>query len=141
MQFLNTQDRTSATARDYYWTEDNVNFIRKKLNQVLKRYFKQTIVFSDINIRRIMQNVMEERYESVAEMNTRVIMILSNDFKNNQTEKRKHLKWAKVYKQSQKLCDPSGLFCKIGPGIASQTVCTNKKCKVGTGNLLFYPQN
>lgn len=90
-----------------YFDEDNIRFIQRKATEVLSREFTQNILFSRGDIVRIMERALVNgRIEPVPRMNQRVIMFLTNEFRNHQIEVDKHLKWEAGYVLSQRLYDP-----------------------------------
>src|SRR4051812_10302405 len=86
-----------------YFSEDNIVFIQHKIIHVLGLEFTQKILVDRSSIIRIMQRVLEERLESIPRMNQRVIMYITNEFRNHQIDANKHLKWESGYIQSQRL--------------------------------------
>lgn len=90
-----------------YLDEDNIQFIQKKIIEVLKREFKQDILVNRSSIIRIMQRILEERIETVPKMNQRVIMTITNEFRVHQLDVNKHLQWEAHYTTSQLLYDPT----------------------------------
>jgi len=90
-----------------YFDEDNIQFIQKKIVEVLKREFKQEILIDRASIIRVMSRVLEERIEPVVKMNQRVVMTICNEFRVHQLQVDKHLKWEAHYFSSQQLYDPT----------------------------------
>lgn len=92
---------------DNYFDQDNIDFIQKKIIDVLHYEFQQSIVIPKRDIVRLMQRVLEERLESIPKMNQRVIMYATNDFRTHQIQANKHLSWESNYVYSQRLYDPT----------------------------------
>lgn len=92
---------------DGLFTKRNIDFVRAKISEVLGREYVQKIIVDDASIVRIMQRVVEERLEPVPSMNQRVIMYITNEYRNHQGELHKHMNWEDHYKSSQKLYDAS----------------------------------
>lgn len=92
---------------DGYFDNDNIEFIRSKIAEVLKREYVQYINVDRASVIRIMQRVIEERPEPVVKMNQRVVMYICNEFRNHQDTIHKHSKWEEHYRESQKLYDPT----------------------------------
>lgn len=90
-----------------YFDEDNMVFIQQKIIHVLGLEFKQKIIVDRASIVRVMQRVLEERLESIPKMNQRVIMYITNEFRNHQLDANKHLKWEAHFVASQRLHDES----------------------------------
>ena len=90
-----------------YLDEDNIQFIQKKIVEVLKREFKQDILIDRASIIRVMARILEERIEPVVKMNQRVVMTICNEFRVHQLQVDKHLKWEAHYSSSQQLYDPT----------------------------------
>jgi len=97
-----------AAINEGYFDDDNISFIQQKVSEVLHREYYQTVIMGRSDIIRIMQRVLEERRENIPRMNQRVIMYLTNDFRDHQTQVNKHLNWEKGFAYSQKLIDPIG---------------------------------
>lgn len=92
---------------DGYFDNDNIEFVRSKIAQVLKREYIQLVNIDRGSVIRIMQRVMEERPEPVVKMNQRVIMYICNEVRNHQATVHKHSNWEEHYRESQKLYDPT----------------------------------
>jgi len=77
--------------RDYtFFTPRNVAYISKILSETMAKQFKQKIVFTDSSIMREMQRVFEERYETIPQMNRRVMLGLLRNAKNQYMEAAKN---------------------------------------------------
>jgi hypothetical protein len=92
---------------DGFFDNDNIEYIRRKTADVLHGEFYQTILFDRASVIRVMQRVLEERLEPVPKMNQRVIMYLTNEYRNHTGQIHKHLKWEEHYIESQRLYDPT----------------------------------
>ena len=92
---------------DGYFDEDNIEFIRKKVADVLAREFKQRFNLDRASVIRIMQRILEERPEIVPKMNQRVIMSLCSEIRLHQYDANNALKWMHYYPMSQLLYDSS----------------------------------
>lgn len=92
---------------DGFVYDDNIEFIRSKVAEVLKREFVQTIIMDRASVVRVMQRVLEERLESIPKMNQRVIMYLTNEYRNHQFQARRNLNFEEHYVESQRLYDPT----------------------------------
>lgn len=90
-----------------YFDEDNIRFIQKKIIEVLKRKFKQEILFDRGSIVRLMERALLDRIETIPRMNQRVVMYAVNEFMVHELQVDKHLKWEAHYVQSQRLYDPT----------------------------------
>ena len=71
---------------------ENVDFVQKKIIEILLNEFSQRIEVDVPSILRVMQRVMEERIEHVPRMNERVTMYICNEVRNHQYQITKHLK-------------------------------------------------
>ena len=89
-----------------FFSEENIRFVLQKSIQVLNGEFFQEIHFERPGVIRVMDRVVNERLESVPKMNQRVVMYLTNEFRNYQAEVNKHLNWQENYVHSQRLYDP-----------------------------------
>ncbi len=98
-----------------YFDEDNIRFIQRKIIEVLKREFKQTILFDRASIIRLMERVAIERLDPIPKMNQRVVMYATNEFRVHQLDVNKKLKWEEFYTLSQRLYDPSVESSKYDP--------------------------
>jgi hypothetical protein len=92
---------------DGFFYDDNIEFIRNKVAEVLGWEFVQTIVMDRASVIRVMQRVLEERLESIPFMNQRVIMYLCSEYRWHSYTTRKHLNWEEKYIESQRLYDPT----------------------------------
>lgn len=118
-----------------YFDDDNIEFIRSKTADILKKQFTQDIIFDRASVIRVMQRVIEERRESVPKMNQRVIMYLCDEFRDHQINVNKHLRWEENYIESQRIYDPT---LSRGPDIYSIKLANRLgKPRVG-GTQRFY---
>jgi len=90
-----------------YLDEDNIQFIQKKITEVLKREYIQDILVDRGSIIKIMARIVEERIEPVPKMNQRVVMTICAEFRRHQLEVDRNLKWEAHYTVSQALYDPT----------------------------------
>jgi hypothetical protein len=119
-----------------YFDEDNIVFLQRKIKEVLKREFKQDILFDRASVIRLMERALIERVDTVPFLNQRVIMYATNEYRVYQLDVSKHLKWEAHYTLSQRLYDPSVEIIRYDP----QTVYPPNrlgKQKVG-GTTRFY---
>lgn len=133
---INPQTLTQQSVPPGYFNMKNVLFIQNAVADVLNREFVQRITVPPGDIVRIMQRVIEERLETIPRMNQRVIMYLTNEFRNHQIQRDKHMRWEEFYVQSQRLYDPTVGSVRTDP----QTIkLPNRlgKLKVG-GTQRFY---
>src|SRR5438034_5916473 len=86
-----------AAIPEGFFDYDNICFMQQKISELLHREFYQTIVVQHNDIIRVMQWVLSERRENIPKMNQRVIMTITNDFRNHQIDVNKHLKWEEGY--------------------------------------------
>lgn len=89
-----------------FFASDNVQFIKKKVGEILKRTYGKEIVFSDASVKMIQLRIWRQQLQAVPLMNERVIMELTSEFRNDQTQVNKHLTWEEGYWASQLLYDP-----------------------------------
>jgi restriction endonuclease len=92
---------------DGFFENDNIEFIRQKVADVLKLQYHQAVNIDKASIVRIMQRILERRLETIPMMNQRVIMECTNEFRNYQAQLEKHMKWEEHYIESQRLYDPT----------------------------------
>lgn len=90
-----------------YFDEDNIRFIQDRIKSVLKREFYQDILIDRASIIRVMERVVLERREVIPKMNQRVVMYITNEFRNHQKDVNNHLNWEEHYVESQRLYDPT----------------------------------
>lgn len=95
--------KTLASVPEGYFSDENVKFVQNKATEVLRREFKQDILFNRGGVVRIMERVIDERRECVPRMNQRAVMYLTNEFRVHSLNVDKHLKWEAQYVNSQKL--------------------------------------
>jgi len=101
----NPQTMYKGSVPDGYFGNENVLFIQNKITEVLSRQFKQKIKVPKGDITRILQRIIEERLESIPKMNERVVMTITNDFRNHQQERKRNMRWEEFYPLSQSLMD------------------------------------
>ena len=92
---------------DGFFDAENVDFVRNKAAELLRREYTQDINFDKASVIRIMQRILGERVEPVPKMNQRVLMTLTNEFRISQMDLRKKMKWEEHYIESQRLYDPT----------------------------------
>jgi hypothetical protein len=119
-----------------YFDEDNIVFVQRKIREVLKREFKQNILFDRASVIRLMGRSLLDRVDTVPFLNQRAIMYGTNEYRNYQLEVDKNLKLEAHYVLSQRLYDPSVEVIRYDP----QTVFKPNRLgdlKVG-GTTRFY---
>ena len=89
-----------------FYDEDNIRFVQDKIRTVLKRVYKQDILFDRGGVIRLMERALLDRLETVPKMNQRAVMFATNEFMVHQLNVDKHLKWEAGYFLSQQLYDP-----------------------------------
>lgn len=120
---------------DGVFDNDNIEFLRMRAAEILKGEFVQTINFDRASVIRIMQRVMAERLEPVPRMNERVLMYLTNEYRNHQADLHKKMKWEEHYVESQRLYDPT---VERGPDLENIKLANRLgKPRVG-GTVRFY---
>lgn len=92
---------------DGFFDNDNIEFLRTKIANVLAREYVQRINVDRSSVVRIMQRVIGERAEPVVKMNERVVMYICNEYRVHQGYVHKHANWEEHYIESQRLYDPT----------------------------------
>jgi len=100
---------------DGFFCKDNLSFIQNMITHVLKREFSQNVIISEADIKKVMQRVMGERMESVPKMNQRVIMYITNEFRDHQLDVNKHLRWDENKHFAETLYDPISCNLRADP--------------------------
>lgn len=78
-----------------FFTKENVSTISRLVTETIaKSYTARKVIVPDSHIVRFMQIVQEERPESVAKMNQRVVMDLVRSFLNHVEEQERANNWA-----------------------------------------------
>ncbi len=98
-----------------YFDGDNVNFIQKKIIEILHQNFTQDIMIPKGDIKKIMLRILAERLEEIPMMNQRVIMTIVNEFRNHEIDVRKRLWWSERSKYTQILQDPTEGVARYDP--------------------------
>ena len=98
-----------------YFDNDNVDFIQKKIIEVLHQNFTQDIMISKGDIKKIMLRILSERLEEIPMMNQRVIMTIVSEFRNHEIAVRKRLWWSERSKYTQILQDPTEGVARYDP--------------------------
>jgi hypothetical protein len=121
---------------DGYFDNDNVEFLRNKISDILNLEFRQKINVDRASVIRIMQRVLEERLEPIPRMNQRTVMYVTNEFRDHNLEANRNLKWEAHYVESQRLYDPT---TERGPDLYNIKITDKlgKNGKIG-GTQRFY---
>jgi len=98
-----------------YFDDDNVDFIYKKIIEVLHQNFTQDILIPKGDIKKIMLRILAERLEEIPMMNQRVIMSIVSEFRNHELDVRKKLWWSERSKYALSLQDPTEGVAKYDP--------------------------
>ena len=98
-----------------YFDNDNVDFILKKIIEVLHQNFTQDIMIPKCDVKKIMLRILAERLEEIPMMNQRVIMTIVNEFRNHEIDVRKRLWWSERSKYTQILQDPTEGVARYDP--------------------------
>jgi hypothetical protein len=91
-----------------FFTQENTDFLQKKIIEVLKRDYTKDIVIDKNSILRIMQRIIEGRLESIPRMNQRVVMEICSEFRQYQVDMNRKMQWESNYIESQKIYDMVG---------------------------------
>lgn len=89
-----------------YFDDDNIEFIQDKVDEILFREFNNHVRMDRSSVVARMTFMLEQHRETVPKMNERVIMSLTNEFRNYQILINKHLGWEEDYVLSQRLYNP-----------------------------------
>lgn len=118
----------------FFFSEKNLSFLQDKIRSILKREFNEDIIIDIPSIIRVCERVVEERLESDAKMNQRVVMYLTSEYRNHYLDTVKKLKWAENFYKSSQLFDPN---YNKGPFLDFKLKPRLKEQQVG-GTLQFY---
>ena len=118
-----------------YFDNDNVEFLRNKVREVLRREFVQDVNVGRDSVVRVMQRVLEERRETVPRMNERVVMYITNEVRVHQLEVNRNLKWEAHFVESQRLYDPT---TERGPDLGSIKLANRLGRPMVGGTLRFH---
>ena len=98
-----------------YFDDDNVDFIHKKIIEILHQNFTQDIMVPKGDIKKIMLRILAERLEEIPMMNQRVLMTIVNEFRNHEIDVRKRWWWAERSKNTQMLQDSTEGVARYDP--------------------------
>ena len=98
-----------------YFDNDNVDFIHKKIIEILHQNFTQDIMVPKGDIKKIMLRILAERLEEIPMMNQRVLMTIVNEFRNHEIDVRKRWWWAERSKNTQMLQDSTEGVARYDP--------------------------
>lgn len=104
---------SSSVASTGFFDADNVAFVQSKATQVLAREFRQRIVFDVASVKRVMMRVYSELLETVPQMNERVVMELTHEFRNHQLLTDQRLRYEEGYVASQMLFNPISKVAQV----------------------------
>jgi hypothetical protein len=90
-----------------YFTKENIDFLSRKITQMIHKDITTDVVIDTGSIVRVMQRILEQRLEDIPKMNQRVIMSIVSEYLDYQIDVNKKLNWADAYVFSQRLYDPS----------------------------------
>lgn len=76
-----------------YFTPRNVDFLKRKIHESLSKEFRHVPQIKDDDLLRTMRRIAVERREALPFMNERVIMYITNSFKNNQQLIKNQKEW------------------------------------------------
>ena len=77
-----------------FFTRENIEFISNKVTDILAKEYNGKVVIPSSSIMREMQTQYEDRVDTIAKMNQRVIMELVRSFRNYQSEITRASYWA-----------------------------------------------
>jgi len=118
-----------------FFDNDNIEFLRARSAEILRGEFVQNINFDRASVVRIQQRVLAERLEPVPRMNERVLMYLTNEYRNHQADLHKKMKWEDHFVESQRLYDPT---VERGPDMTNIKLANRLgKPRIG-GTVRFY---
>lgn len=118
-----------------YFENENIEFIRQKAGEILQGEFVQFINFDRASVIRIMERVLSERLEPIPRMNERVLMYLTNEYRNHQADLHKKMKWEEHYIESQRLYDPT---VERGPDLRAVKLANKRGKPTVGGTVRFY---
>ena len=98
-----------------YFDDDNVDFLNKKIIEILHQNFTQDIMVPKGDIKKIMLRILAERLEEIPMMNQRVLMTIVNEFRNHEIDVRKRWWWAERSKNTQMLQDSTEGVARYDP--------------------------
>ena len=98
-----------------YFDDDNVDFLHKKIIEILHQNFTQDIMVPKGDIKKIMLRILAERLEENPMMNQRVLMTIVNEFRNHEIDVRKRWWWAERSKNNQMLQDSTEGVARYDP--------------------------
>ena len=98
-----------------YFDDDNVDFLHKKIIEILHQNFTQDIMVPKGDIKKIMLRILAERLEEIPMMNQRVLMTIVNEFRNHEIDVRKRWWWAERSKNTQMLQDSTEGVARYDP--------------------------
>lgn len=99
-----------------YFNHENVNFIRNKIQEVLRINFTQTIEIPNEDIKKVMLRILSEKLEEIPMMNQRVIMSIVDEFRTYQINVEKRMWWMQESRNSTSLIDLSEGVARYDPG-------------------------
>ena len=119
-----------------FFDEDNIQFISKKITEILAKQYKNVrVIITRASIIRAMGRQVDRRLDTVPRMNQRVIMDIVGEYRRHQVEVNKHLRWEEGFPSSQLLVDPVGRIAAIPNNQLSKI--ENSTAVGGTLNFYF----
>ena len=120
-----------------YFDDDNIVFVQRKISEVLKRRYRQDILFDRGGVINLMTRALMDRLESVPKMNQRAVMYGTNEFMNHQDDINKRLKWEAHYELSQRMYDPSVDIVRFDPQLTVAPNWLGRNMVGGTTRFYF----
>ena len=77
-----------------FFDQTNINFISQKITQILGKEYNAQVIIPDASIFIEMQHQHEDRIDTLAKLNQRVIMELVRSFRNYQEEIKQKSGWS-----------------------------------------------
>jgi restriction endonuclease len=104
MAYIQTIGRPNYIPEDYF-TKENVEFIQRKVTEMIHKDISTDVTIDTSSIVRVMQRILEQRLEEIPALNQRVIMELTRHYLNYQVEANRNLWWTDMFRESQRLYD------------------------------------
>jgi len=116
-----------------FFSKINIQFLQDKISQQLSKHFIQKIIIPHFSLKRKMMEIFQQRLETIPRMNERVVMAACHEFRLDQAETTRNIRWEEQYVGTTQLVDLDAQKVQYDP----QSIKLRQPGQVG-GTVRFY---